>query len=142
MKILKGILALFVLASLFVACSTTRTSEAIVSAKDGKGVLFIYRPKNDIWRYKRFNLYINGEYENLLRNGRYIALEKRSGKYLIELREDTDVKPKIYSVKATLRANKTKYFRFGVENIESHLKLKSVRKFQAVGEDDLYKKAY
>lgn len=142
MKIVKVIIASFLAVGLFVGCSTKTPSKAVVETKGEQGVLFVYRPKNDIWRHKRFNLYINGTYEDLLMNGRFFTFNKPAGEYLVEVKEDTDIQPRVYSVKVKLSKNKIKYLRFGTENIEGHLKLKSVRKSQAIGEDDLYKKGY
>ncbi|WP_458700404.1 hypothetical protein ACKGJI_11225 [Sulfurospirillum sp. 1307] len=142
MKFLKLSILAILLVSFFVGCATKAPSKADVSIKGSDGVIFVYRPKNYIWRHKRFNIYINGNYEDLILDGRYLSFNKPAGKYKIEIKEDVEFNPEIYTQTIDLEKSQVIYLRLGTESVEGHLKLKKVQKRVALYEDDLYQKMY
>lgn len=141
MKLLKFLLATVFISIMFIGCASKDPSTYDVSIKKDKGTIIIYRPHNSIWKNKRFNIYINGEYEDMLMNRSHRMVYKNPGKYVIELREDVELEPDSYKVEVQLNAEKVKYIKLGTSSIEDHLKLKSVRKAVAIG-DEWSKKRY
>jgi len=141
MKLLKLLLATVFISILFIGCSSKEPSTYDVSIKKDKGTIVVYRPHSSIWKNKRFNIYINGEYEDILMNRSHHIFYKNPGKYIIELREDIELEPDSYKVEVQLNAEKVKYIKLGTTFIEDHLKLKSVRKAVAIG-DEWSKKRY
>jgi len=141
MKLLKFLLATVFISILFVGCLSKTTSIYDVDIKKGKGTIIVYRPHNSIWKNKRFNIYINDEYEDMLMNRSHHVFYKNPGKYEIELREDIELEPESYKVEVQLNEGKVKYIKLGTNSIEDHLKLKSVRKAIAIG-DEWSKKRY
>lgn len=141
MKLFKSFIFGVLVLGLFVGCSSKSTSPASIDVKSGKGAIVIYRPHNSIWRHKRFNIYINGNYEDILMNRSHHVFDKAPGEYVVELREDVEINPEVLSVKIQLNEGKTKYIKLGTQGIEGHLKLKSVMKASAIA-DEWYKKRY
>lgn len=141
MNAVKALFLSVFFATLFIGCSSKEVSPSRVEVKSDKGIIIVYRPHNRIWKHKRFNVYINGDYQDILMNrGQYI-FNKKPGLYEIELREDIDIKPEIFKVKVELNEGKVKYIKFGTQNTDGHLKLKNVMKSIALG-DEWYKKRY
>ena len=141
MKLFKLLFATILVSGLFIGCTSSLPSPSDVSVKKGKGAIIVYRPHNNIWRHKRFNIYINDKYEDMLRNKSNYIFNAVPGKYVIELREDVDIKPESHKVEIQLNEGKVKYVRLGTNSVESHLKLKKVRKAIAVS-DEWDKKRY
>ena len=143
MKLFKIIFSTILLLGLFVGCSSKNVSASPseINIKSGKGAIVVYRPYNAIWKNKRFNIYINGNYEDMLMSRHHYIFDKSPGQYLIELREDIDINPEIMSVELRLNEGKTKYIKLGTQSIEGHLKLKNVRKSVAIS-DEWYRKRY
>lgn len=141
MKLLKVLIATVLVSMLFVGCSSKTPSTYDVSIKKDKGTVIVYRPHNSVWKNKRFNIYINGEYEDMLMNRSHHLFYKKPGKYIIELREDIELDPDSYKVEVQLNDGKVKYIKLGTRSIEDHLKLKSVRRAVAIG-DEWSKKRY
>lgn len=141
MKLLKFILVTVFISIMFLGCSPKTSSIYNVAIKKNKGTIIVYRPHNSIWKNKRFNIYINGKYEEMLMNRSHHLFYKNPGKYIIELREDIELEPESYKVEVQLNEGKVKYIKFGTNSIEDHLKLKSVRKAVAIG-DEWSKKRY
>ncbi len=141
MKVIKFLFVSVFLTLFFIGCSSKSASPADIHIKNGKGAIVVYRPHNPIWKHKRFNIYINGNYEDMLMNKSHFIFDKAPGDYVIELREDVDINPDIFKVKLQLKVNKTKYIRFGAYSIEDYLKLKLVKRFVAI-DDEWYKQRY
>lgn len=141
MKLLKLLLGTLLLSILFIGCSSKEPSTYDVSIKKDKGTIIVYRPHSSIWKNKRFSIYINGEYEDMLMNRSHHIFYKNPGKYTIELREDVELDPDSYKVAVQLNDGKVKYIKLGTRSIEDHLKLKSVRKAVAIS-DEWSKKRY
>ena len=128
MRLIKLVLAAVLVSLLFIGCASSTQSQSSISAKKGKGMIVVYRPHNNVWRHKRFNIYINEKYEDMLRNKSHYIFNALPGKYIVELREDVDLNPESHKVIIELNEGKTKYIKLGTSSIEDHLKLKSVRK--------------
>jgi len=141
MKLLKLILVTVFISIMFLGCSPKTSSIYNVAIKKDKGTIIVYRPHNSIWKNKRFNIYINGKYEEMLMNRSHHLFYKNPGRYIIELREDIELEPESYKVEVQLNEGKVKYIKLGTNSIEDHLKLKSVRKAVAIG-DEWSKKRY
>lgn len=141
MKIFKVLLISIVSIMLFVGCGAKEAKPTDVSVNSGEGVIIVYRPQNDIWRHKRFNVYLNGEFEDILMSKSHHLFNKKPGEYLIEVREDTDLNPEIFQEKVELNEGKVKYLKFGTKGMDGHLKLKSVMRSVAVAEE-WYQKRY
>jgi len=139
MRIIKLILAGIFLIGLLAGCNAkgrTLNPAVNVNTQSGKGTLMVYRPVNPIWRHKRFNIYINGKYKDMLRDRSHHIFNLPAGEYLVEMREDVDIKPEIFKVKVNVTENKTKYLKFGTQSIEGHLEFKRVIKAIAVDDYD------
>ena len=139
MKILKLLLSGLLLIGLFAGCTARGTAPnpaANVDTKSGKGALMVYRPVNPIWRHKRFNIYINGKYEDILMDKSHHVYNVPAGEYTVEMREDVDIKPEIFTVKVDVSENKTRYLKFGTQSVGGHLKFRRVMKAVAVDDYD------
>ena len=66
MRVLKFLLSGLLLIGVFTGCSSSAPTPAQVDTKSGKGAIMVYRPVNPIWKHKRFNIYINDKYEDIL----------------------------------------------------------------------------
>lgn len=141
MKLLRYISSIVLVSVLFIGCTSKEPSPYEVSMKKDKGTIVVYRPHNNIWKKKRFNIYIDDKYEDLLMNSSHHVFYKKPGAYKIELREDVEIKPKTYKIEISLSKGKVKYIKLGTNTIEDHLKLKSVRKTVAIS-DEWSKKRY
>jgi len=143
MKILKLILSGIFLVALLAGCNETAPNPAAnVNIKSGKGALMVYRPVNPIWRHKRFDIYINGKYQDPLMDKSHHVYNLPAGKYVVEMREDVDVKPEIFKLEVEIKENKTKYLKFGTQSIEGHLKFRKVMKAVAMDDYDWYNGGY
>jgi len=145
MKIIKLILSGIFLVGLLAGCNakSTGANPALnVDTKSGKGALMVYRPVNPIWRHKRFNIYINGEYKDILMDKSHRIYNLPAGKYIVEMREDVDIKPEIFKVEVEVTENKTKYLKFGTQSVGGHLKFRRVIKAVAVDDYDWYNGGY
>jgi len=138
---LSNIVLSTILVFLFIGCSSSTPSPYSINVQKNNGAIIIYRPDNNIWRYKRFNIYINDKYVDMLRNKSHFIYKTNPGKYTVELKEDIDLNPNNYKVIISLNKGKVKYVRLGTDSIEGHLKLKKVRKNTAIS-DEWNKKKY
>ena len=143
MKILKLILSGIFLVGLLAGCSATAPNPATnIDTKSGKGALMVYRPANLIWRHKRFSIYINGKYKDALMDKSHHVYNLPAGEYVVEMREDVDMKPEIQKVEVNVTKNKTKYLKFGTQSIGGHMKFRRVIKAVAVGDYDWNNRGY
>jgi len=145
MRILKYLASAILVIGLFTGCAQKNigSNPAIdINVKNGKGAILVYRPHNSIWNHKRFNIYINGQFEDILMDKSHYIFNKKQGKYIIELREDVDLKPEIFKVEVQLKEGKIRYIKFGTQSIEGHLKLRSVKKGIAKNDYDWGNGAY
>ncbi len=139
MKILKLLLSGLLLVGVLAGCTAKGVAPnpaANVDTKSGKGALMVYRPVNPIWRHKRFNIYINGKYEDALMDRSHHLYNLPAGEYTVEMREDVDIKPEIFTVKVDVTENNTRYLKFGTQSVGGHLKFRKVIKALAVHEYD------
>lgn len=142
MKFLKYIFVL-VLLVFFNGCSNKTPSVVNnIKVEADSGTIFLYRPKNEIWNHKRYNIYIDNSYEDMLMDGRYYVFNKSPGKHKIEIKEDVDINPDIYSLDVNFQKGRVKYIRFGTDSIDGHLNLKEVIKAKAIYEDDKFIRSY
>jgi hypothetical protein len=143
MKLFKISILLLLISFFIIGCSDKTPSPiSSISIKEGKGVIFIYRPKNDIWAHKRYLIYINNNYEDMLMNGKSYVFNKPAGKYKIEIKEDVEINPEVFTLTTKLKEGKINYIRFATDSIDGYLNLKEVIKAKAVYEDDKYKNMY
>lgn len=129
----------------FFGCSSKEVKPEVnptdVNVKSGEGVIIVYRPDNSIWRHKRFSIYLNGAYEDILMNKSHHTFNKKPGKYLVEVREDIDLNPDTFTVEVDLNEGKVKYIKLGAKGDDGHLKLKNVIRSIA-NSDEWHKKRY
>ena len=138
---MKGFAVALLLIGLFAGCTAKGRAPnpaANVDTKSGKGAIMVFRPANGIWRHKRFNVYINGKYENALMDRSHYVYDLPAGEYTVEMREDIDIKPEIFTVKVDVSENKTRFLKFGTQSVGGHLKFRKVMKAVAVDDYDYY----